>query len=200
MPRKSAFHHGNLRQALTEVALGLLDEAGPDAITIREVARRSRVSHAAPVNHFKDRRTLLTEVAVHLFGQLSDAIQESIGSVASSRGKRIRAFADSLIKFGLSHPERYRMLWRRDLVDNSDPRLAEAMDGIYDALVGEIERLVTAHPIDPHTMAIGLWSTAHGYIALRLDGNFEPAIDAVSGKSRQNAVIEAYLAPHLAPR
>ena len=139
----------------------------------------------------------MSEVAVQLFVQLSDAIQESIGSADTSRNKRIRAFADGLYRFGLAHPERYRMLWRRDLVDNTDPRLAEAMDGIYDALVFEIDELVTAHPVDSHTLAIGLWSMAHGYISLRLDGNFEPASDTVSGSKRQDAIIDAFLAPHL---
>ncbi|WFL77726.1 TetR/AcrR family transcriptional regulator [Altererythrobacter arenosus] len=196
MQAKKRFHHGNLKSALLDAALSILDASGPDAITIREVARRAGVSHAAPANHFADRRALLTEVSLLLFGQLASDIENKIEAERQSGMARIRSFADCLIEYGLEHPERYRMLWRRDLVSNEDQRLIRAMDGIYDRLIAEISSIGQPDNSDPHTLAIALWSLAHGYVSMRLDGNFDPATDDVTGEPRANAILDIFLAPY----
>src|SRR6516164_8276496 len=61
---------GNLRQALLDAAVATLDEAGADRLSLREVARRAGVSHAAPAHHFTDKAGLLTAVATEGFGML----------------------------------------------------------------------------------------------------------------------------------
>src|SRR5215510_10331530 len=69
--RKSSYHHGDLRNALLEAALELVREEGVGAISLREVARRAGVSHAAPAHHFGDKAGLLTALATQgyeLFG------------------------------------------------------------------------------------------------------------------------------------
>lgn len=187
---RTRFHHGDLRRALLEASLAVLDESGPDAVTIREVARRTGVSHAAPVNHFRDRKVLLTEIASRLFGELSLEIELAIARGGSSPRERIAAFADGLIRFGLSRPNRFRMLWRRDLVDHGNPELARAMDGIYDQLVAEILAADQAQSSDPDTLAVALWSMAHGYVSLRLDGNLKANSDRVTGQARFDAMVD----------
>lgn len=190
---KKRFHHGNLKAALLEAALEILDASGPDAITIREVARRADVSHAAPANHFADRRALLTEVSVLLFTQLASAIQLGIDHDERSQIARIRCFAESLVDYGLKYPQRYRMLWRRDLVMHEDPRLVRAMDGIYEGLIAEIDAAQLPRQTDPHTIAIGLWSLAHGYASMRIDSIFEPAADCITGQPRMEAIFDIFL-------
>lgn len=193
MPTQKTFHHGNLKPALIESAMKILDGEGPDAITIREVARRAGVSHAAPANHFTNRRALLTEVAAILFLELADHISQASPLVTKPSVERVRVFAKALIDYGLTHPSRYQMLWRRDLVDTSDRRLATAMEKIYDALISEISALPETCQLDPDTIAIGLWSIAHGYTTMRLDGNFSPAYDKISHLPRQDSIIDAFL-------
>ena len=191
--KSSSFHHGNLRAALLQAAFEILDESGPDAITIREVARRSDVSHAAPVNHFKDRTELLTVVATMLFRELDSAISAKLAGHSTSPAESVRSFANTLITFGLENPGRYQLLWRRDLVDNSNPDLQAAMDGIYDKLIAVIDRSNTKARFDKHTFAIAIWSLAHGYVTMRLNQNFEPMNDSLTGQSRQDAIIETVI-------
>ncbi len=58
--RTAPYHHGDLRRALLAAALALLDEGGVEAVTIRAVARRTGVTHAAPANHFRGREARRT--------------------------------------------------------------------------------------------------------------------------------------------
>lgn len=191
--KRATYHHGNLRETLLAAALKLLDKAGPDAITIREVARLAGVSHAAPVNHFKDRTTLLTAVATQLFEDLDGVIEKQTATTQGKPVEKVNSFINALITYGLKHPNRYRLLWRRDLVNNQDETLQQAMDAIYDKLVATLDRSTRKKRYDKHTSAVALWSLAHGYVSMRLDGNFVPMIDTITGQPREEAIIEAVL-------
>ncbi|MYW35224.1 helix-turn-helix domain-containing protein, partial [Streptomyces sp. SID2119] len=57
------YHHGDLRRAILSAALDAIAAEGPAALSLRDLARRAGVSHAAPAHHFKDRTGLLTAVA-----------------------------------------------------------------------------------------------------------------------------------------
>lgn len=192
-PRRRTYHHGDLRAALLRAAQELLDEGGPDAVTIREAARRAGVSHAAPANHFADRRALLTALAAELFERLSRQIGDALAGAAAEPARRVRAFADAVIDFGLSRPNRYRLLWRRDLLDNDDARLNRAMDAIYDRLTAELGSAGRRRPPDRDTCAIALWSMVHGYVSMRIGGTFVAKGDAVSGEPRERAIVSLFL-------
>ncbi len=64
MKAERPYHHGHLKQTLLNAALALISEVGPQAFTLREVARRADVSHNAPYRHFRDKDELLAVVAV----------------------------------------------------------------------------------------------------------------------------------------
>ncbi len=189
--KRSAYHHGSLKDTLISQALALLDEAGPEAVTIRAVARRAQVSHAAPANHFPDRTALLTALATHLFQMFEDDVKQALAKASSS--DRARTYMEALLNFGLSHPNRYLLMWRRDLVDWNDDALKTGMDSLYLAFVHEVAILPKQIGRDPHTLAISLWSMVHGYIALRLNGVFEDRRDEISGATRTTAMMDLLL-------
>lgn len=184
------YHHGNLRAQLIEAGRALLDEAGADGVTIRAVARTAGVSHAAPANHFRDRQALMTALVTTLFNELGEVIDRRLARAGgeSAPGE----FARALVLYGLKKPNRYKLLWRRDLTNNDDSDLQTAMDAIYDRLLAAIEPLA-AQKVDKDTIAIALWSLAHGYVSLRMDGNFVARRDAKSGQRREDAIIELIL-------
>jgi len=169
--KRSSFHHGNLRKELLSVSLKLLDELGSDGVTIRAAAREAGVSHAAPVNHFKDRKALLTGVAIQLFDDLSKSIKRKVRKVDGKPADTVAAFADGLINYGLKYPNRYRLLWRWDIIDGEDPNLQEAMESLYKELTDEVSKSRKKKPFDKHTVAIAIWSLTHGYVSMRLEGN-----------------------------
>lgn len=192
-PKRKTYHHGDLKAALLRAALELLDDRGPDGVLLREVARRAGVSHAAPANHFADRRSLLTAVAVELFEGLASQIASVLAEAGGKKNDRVRAFADTVMDFGLTSPNRYKLLWRRDLLDDTDQRLSEVMDRIYGLLISELASGMRNRSHDSHTAAIGLWSLVHGYVSMRIDGNFVMKKDSRSGEPRERATVSLML-------
>src|ERR1700749_2586387 len=54
------YPHGDLRRVLIDAALKLAEEGGPEAVSVREAARRAGVSPGAPFRHFESRGALMT--------------------------------------------------------------------------------------------------------------------------------------------
>ena len=190
--KSSTYHHGNLREELLKAAMGILDESGIEAVTIRQVARKVGVGHSAPANHFADKRALLTQLAIDTFIELGELIKRDLQLAPQGLSEKVRVFTDTLIEFGLSQPNRYRLLWRRDYLDNDSIELNGAMDVIYDALLATLATDKKSN-ISVESKAIALWSMLQGYVTMRIDGNLEPKQDEVSGKDRQQAIVDVLL-------
>lgn len=186
------FHHGDLKRALFDVALALLDEHGAGGVTIRAVAKAAGVSHAAPVNHYKDRQALLTALAKAQFESLLIEIDAQLAELKDDPSPGIEVFASAIMEFGFRYPHRYRLLWRADLIDHADAELLAVMDNIYDRLCAEFSKAVPGREFDKDTYAVALWSMVHGYVDMRLSGMFEPFNDSVSGAPRGEAIIDLF--------
>jgi AcrR family transcriptional regulator len=190
---RTGYHHGALRQALLKHATKLLDKEGVEAVTIRAVARAADVSHAAPINHFESRNALLTALATSFFENLAADIDARVQS-ADDKLARVRAFAVALVEYGLRYPQRYRLMWRRDLL-LPDAALQLSMDGIYERLTAELSGVRRRQGKSTHTVATAMWSLAHGYVSMRIDGMFEARTDEVTGQSRFEAMLDLLLGP-----
>jgi AcrR family transcriptional regulator len=186
---KRGQHHGALRQLLIDTALGVLDRDGVEAVTIRAVARASGVSHAAPANHFSDRRALLTALAIQCFTDLRGAASAARAAASTSPQGHITAFAGAYVAYALAHPNRYRMMWRMDMLDPGDEELAALIDGLYTGVEEDVRALDGEGTGDATTLLIALSSVVHGYVSMRIDGNFVAAVDEASGKPRHEAII-----------
>jgi AcrR family transcriptional regulator len=103
----STYHHGDLRAALLGAASRVLEKDGPDAISLRDLARRADVSHNAPYRHFPDRRALLDALAEEGFALLARDLQ----------GKPWREQAVAYVRFALANPERFRLMFTRPVPD-----------------------------------------------------------------------------------
>ena len=96
-PRRHAakpYHHGDLRRVLIDAALKLAEEGGPEAVSVREAARRAGVSPGAPFRHFDSRAALMTAVAEEAQRRFRAEIEAALAAGAGARPAR-RAFAPS---------------------------------------------------------------------------------------------------------
>jgi AcrR family transcriptional regulator len=115
---RSSYHHGNLRAAMIEAAIGLIAEKGAEAVTVREVARQAGVSSGAPFRHFASRKALMTAVAEQGMAKLRAEIEGRLGTSAPDDPMAgLMALADAYIDWAVDHPTHYRVLGDRALVD-----------------------------------------------------------------------------------
>jgi len=116
-PRRT-YHHGDLRHALVEEALRLAAEGGPEAVTVREVARRVGVSSGAPFRHFPDRTTLLTAVAEEAMKRFREEILRAL-EAAGGKGPldRLRAIGSAYLRWAVRHPTFFEVISSRRLID-----------------------------------------------------------------------------------
>jgi AcrR family transcriptional regulator len=153
------YHHGDLRAALLGSAEAELAEHGIEAFSLRQVAKRAGVSHAAPAHHFGDANGLLTALAAEGFRQFG-AMQAAREAVAD-RTPRAQMIAAGLgyVDFAIARPALFRLMHSSDRPAFDTPDLGAVAKAAYDHLCGG---LVAIKP-DAGVADIGaVWATAHG--------------------------------------
>ena len=177
---KSRYHHGDLRHALIEAAESILLERGVEGFSLREAARRAGVSPAAPAHHFGDARGLLTVIATLGFEDLAAAlIEANLATEGQGRRPRIVAQGHAYVRFAMTKPARFDLMWRRDLIDLTDPAHQQAGFRAYQLL----HEAVTGTTLDPSCLTenftadprvIAAWSMAHGFTGLARRQSIDP--------------------------
>ncbi|MEU9185295.1 TetR/AcrR family transcriptional regulator [Streptomyces sp. NPDC048484] len=160
---RRAYHHGDLRRAILTAALDVISADGPSALSLRDLARRAGVSHAAPAHHFKDRTGLLTAIAAEGYGLLATALTDA----ADLRDAGVR-----YVRFAREHSAHFQVMFTPELLRENDLELTTAR-----ALAGEgLRNAVSAVPTegrgaDARLAGVAAWSLAHGFATLLLSHN-----------------------------
>jgi AcrR family transcriptional regulator len=194
------YYGGDLRRDLLDTALELIGREGPSAVSLRSLARRLGVSHAAPANHFPDKAALFTAIAVEGFELLAAAIEDAGRRAGAGAGQRLRATGRAYTSFALAHPAHFAVMWQRDLLHRDDPALAAAGDATFSLLlagVRDVQAEGWAAGTDQQTVAYLAWSVVHGLAALWLGGSLQRdqrPFDEIAGE------VGALLGRALAPR
>ncbi len=170
---RRTYHHGDLRNALLSAGLTLLDEAGPEALTLREVSRRVGVNHRAVYSHFEDLSALLAAVAEHGYRALAAAEETALTLLPrASPERRIEAVALAYLAFALDHPSQYRIMFGSRLNEEGRfPQLEAEAGRAYDLIArefaaGQREGRFVRRPL--RETVFTFWSLAHGFASLVL--------------------------------
>lgn len=171
----------DLKRDLLLTSRQLLDEGGPAALSMREVARRTDCTHQAPYHYFENREAILASLVADGFDALTTCLKEAndLGLAKGSRAALVAA-ASAYVDFALTQPGVFRIMFRPEVCDPS--RFPTVQDAGARAR-GELDRLNTIVHGDKAqaTMATILWAHVHGLAFLLLDGplvvQFETAIE-----------------------
>ena len=197
-PSKAPYHHGDLRNALVDAGLGLIEQVGAEAFSLREVAREVGVSANAAYRHFEDKGALLTAIAVSGFERLSSDMQAAMlaarpkGAVKSRAVARFNAAARAYVDLAQEHPQLYGLMF------GSAGRACLAAEG---ALVGPTPGALLGRALDElveekamskqrrEGAEIHVWSAVHGFASLAHGG----PLAKLSPKARADALEELLL-------
>jgi AcrR family transcriptional regulator len=171
--RKSSYHHGDLRNALLAAALELVREEGVGAISLREVARRAGVSHAAPAHHFGDKAGLLTALATQGYEMFGAALRAGAERAPIDNPQlRFSWVGWAYVMFAAEHRAHFEIMFRPELLHQADPDLAAASGDAYQVLTDSVSACSpNASAEEQELQAIRAWSDVHGLATLWLHGN-----------------------------
>lgn len=161
------YHHGDLRRALLDAALHAIEEAGPAALSLRALARKIGVSHAAPAHHFADKAGLLTAVAAEGYALLAGALRAAEGRTGSYLEMGV-----AYVHFAVTHRAHFAVMFSPELYDSEAPAVVEARAVTEKLLYGPVAQLAE----NPLQAGVAAWSLVHGLATLYLNDNLPPGL------------------------
>jgi AcrR family transcriptional regulator len=154
------YHHGDLRNALREAARAILEEEGLAGLSLRAVARRAGVSHAAPYRHYPNHEALLAELVVEGFAELRDGIALA-GASPGDQSDRITKMGAAYMRFVAQRPALARLMFGSQLANrDSFPELTQAADAIG---------VEIGNALNDAALGLAVWAAAHGLAMLVLE-------------------------------
>lgn len=164
MAEEKSYHHGDLRNALIQAGLEILSDEGANALSLRKVARRAGVSHAAPYRHFNDKEALLIAIAEEGFQKLSQQMQAAIDRFPDSPGEQLLEVGWAYISFGLENPDHLRVMFggmiEKQAVDDANT---------FGLLLSAIQACQAAGIVkqgESQQLALTAWAQVHGLASL----------------------------------
>lgn len=154
------------RDVLVDAAVSLLGEGDAESISLREVARRAGVSHAAPYNHFADKQALLKAVALRGFEGLERSMKEAQAIAGSSPGEQLVAAGIGYVLFARREPALFQLMFNRVScpVDG-----VKSSQGAFQVLLGGVQALGRREED-----ALFAWAQVHGLAVMFTQGTLGP--------------------------
>ena len=187
---RTSYHHGALRETLLTATLELIEAEGIGAVSLRKVARAAGVSPGAPYHHFPDRAALLTALSDEGFGRLATQLAEA-HDAAPTPTEALRAILTEYVEFAKANPAFFRLMFRPELTNGAESAAAATAYAVLEDTLDEC--LAGTGRTDRDVLAITLWSLAHGFASLWLDGQLAHRTDDPDGLAdRVTALVTSY--------
>lgn len=170
---RKPYHHGNLRRALVEAALELIDQRGVDDLSVREVARRAGVSSGAPFRHFADKSALLAAVAEDAQRSFLEHTDAALRAAPHDPIERFQAIGVAFVEFAVAHPARFRVMNLAAVREVGGDALAELRAKTRDVLrtlVVAAQEAGRLPPGDPAPLMVTAYALVYGLSRLYVDG------------------------------
>lgn len=190
--KPAPYHHGDLRGALIKAGESELAERGLEGFSLRGVARRAGVSHAAPAHHFHDTAGLLTTLAAEGFRRF---VQRQLQRQKKAKPDPVAQMVASglgYIDFAMAHPALFRLMFSSGRPEHASPELAAAANDAFDQLERDVTRMFAARGGAPERGdVLEVWALTHGLADLLNGGRMKFLCDM--RKAEREAAVSSML-------
>ncbi|WP_227267969.1 TetR/AcrR family transcriptional regulator [Roseobacter weihaiensis] len=169
MPKRG-YHHGNLRQALIDAALELIEAKGPTGFTLSEAAKQAGVTPAAVYRHFEGREDLIAEAARQGYEIFADLMDYAYQSGQPSALAAFEATGRAYLAFARRHPGHYIAMFESGISVNRTPELAAVAgraSGVLEKAATDLSQHIPEDKRPPASMfSAHIWALSHGVVEL----------------------------------
>ena len=175
-PAAKPYHHGDLRRVLIDAAMQLVGEGGPEAVSVREAARRAGVSPGAPFRHFPSRDALMNAVAEEAQRRFRAEIEASLADAPPGDPLgRFRRLGMAYLSWAMKNPTHFEIISSRRFFDH-DRSAGVTSDNAE--LIALTERLLAEAisagqlgPVDLKLVQIAGRALVYGFARMNIDGH-----------------------------
>lgn len=172
---KRGYHHGNLKAALVEAALKLIEEKGPTGFTLSEAAKRAGVTPAAVYRHFAGREDLIAEAARQGYEIFADLMEYAFQTGQPSALASFEATGRAYLAFARRHPGHYVAMFESGVSINRTPELARVARRAFEVLEKAArdlsDHIPPAKRPPPQMVSAHIWAMSHGVVELFARGS-----------------------------
>ncbi len=173
MPRKKAYHHGDLKNALIAAGADILAKDGVGGLSLRKVAQQAGVSHTAPYAHFADKQALIAAISTDGYRRLYEALAATTQQYADDPARQLVEGAWAYVQFAVNDTDYFKITLSGAIEKEKDyPAFVEISQRSFALLVQIVEacqqaKILKRGPSD--LIAVGVWSLIHGFVSLFLE-------------------------------
>jgi len=172
---KRGYHHGNLREALVEAVLSLVEEKGPAGFTLSEAAKRAGVTPAAVYRHFTGREDLIAEAARQGHEMFADLMEHAYEKGQPSALASFMAMGRAYLAFARRYPGHYIAMFESGISTNRSPEFARAAEralGTLERAAIDLSAQIPPERRPPARMfGAHVWAMSHGVVELFARGS-----------------------------
>jgi len=196
--RNCHYHHGDLRNALLSAAMELIEAGGIENVSMREIAKMTGVSPAAPFRHFPTRTALLTAVAEEAMDRFVACIEASMHEcVENDPLQQFRAIGVGFLRWAIANPTHFQVISARSAIDFENSTLRRRNDAIrtrMSELMQEAARRKLLRPGDLGRYQLAARAMVYGLARMYLDGQFSSwDLDETKALEESVAILDQYI-------
>jgi AcrR family transcriptional regulator len=169
----STYHHGDLKNALIKAGIEILSKEGANALSLRKVAQRAGVSHAAPYAHFADKQALIAAISTEGFNRINEKLEEAIQSHQGDPLRQLVEIAWAYTRFAMEDPDHFKITLSGVLEKGKEYPAFVAVSkkgfGMVEQVVADCQKAGVLGPGPTDAVAVSVWSLVHGFVSLLLE-------------------------------
>jgi AcrR family transcriptional regulator len=199
-PSQRPYHHGDLRRVLIDAALELVGEGGPDAVSVREAARRAGVSPGAPFRHFENRDALMNAVAEEAQRRFRAEIETALAEVpAEDPLARFHHLGLAYLRWAMRNPTHFEIISSRRFFDH-DKAAAVSRDNnevidLTGRMLAEAFAKGQLRSLDLKQVQIAGRALVYGFARMNIDGHFPRwGVDEAEIERTAEAILDLFVA------